>query len=373
MAESFLTVEAQPSGEVDCRLITGDEVVDQCRGGRLRLDGLDYQLVRHFSRWLTTRAQGWDIDEVRAFGQLLHRCLLADVWEWVRLQLDRNADDTLHLLLSFPSGRENASVASIPWEYLHVPAHQGPYDFLAMVPGLVLSRYASGPAPVSPLATTEPITVLPVVSDPDPYRLGEVAGDTVLDALQGLDPATGVQALPTLRQPTEVQLRQAMREHRPRLLHFIGHGEFDAAVGRGRVALVHPNGGTDWVDEYRLAGAVGQPGLAPLGVVLHTCEGGQVDYTDRFAGLAPELISRGVQCVVAMQYPVAPETAESFSIDLYEQLGRGVRLDVAVQSGRRHLVEAVDSDPRLVGVPMAFLSHSEPFPRQGLEESRGAP
>jgi CHAT domain-containing protein len=94
--------------------------------------------------------------------------------------------------------------------------------------------------------------------------------------------------------------------------------------------------------------------------VLHACEGGRNDYEYRHAGLAPSLVRQGVQCVVAMQYPVTNETANEFSRALYEALAGRQYLDEAVQTARQHIWKAT-KDARLLGVPMIYQRNAAPL------------
>jgi CHAT domain-containing protein len=158
------------------------------------------------------------------------------------------------------------------------------------------------------------------------------------------------------------RLAQAVAQARPDVVHFMGHGRFDPGNGTGALALVdpEPGGRYEWIDERRVAAAMCPDGGAPRVVVLHTCEGGRADTTFRFAGLAPELISRGVQCVVAMQYPIRNDTASRFSTALYTALATGAQLDEAVQACRNALVSPSGKDPHLVGVPVLYQHRADP-------------
>jgi CHAT domain-containing protein len=93
----------------------------------------------------------------------------------------------------------------------------------------------------------------------------------------------------------------------------------------------------------------------PRLVYLHSCSGAQTDYRASFAGIAPRLVRRGTQCVVAMQYAVTNRTANAFSKGFYRGLAAGLPLDEAVQSGRRTLAVHYESDPRLLGIPVVYL------------------
>ena len=333
--------------------------------GRLALDGLDSRLVHHFEQWLTLRDRTWLPDEIQTFGLLLHRCLFPpqpyDVWSWIEQQIAFSGEP-VRLTLQFPAGREYAHLTTVPWEYLHSPRGGPGSYFLARHPQLVLSRHAPPPPDAAPLRPLESLSVLPVVSDPSPDRLGPVEADDVLDTLAAVLRNPRFTFLPLVRDPDVGRLGEEVAATRPDLVHFMGHGRFDVATRSGALALRDrdPANRYEWVDERRVADALCPRGAVPRVVVLHTCEGGVADSTFRFAGHAPELIGRGVQCVIAMQYPIGNDTASAFSNALYERLAAGMQLDEAFQGCRDALADQLGEDPRLIGIPVLYQSSADP-------------
>jgi len=148
----------------------------------------------------------------------------------------------------------------------------------------------------------------------------------------------------------------AVAELDPDVIQFIGHGRYDDAEEQGRIALVDETGRADWVGEAALAQILGDVGDMPRLVFLHSCSGAQTDYRASFAGIAPRLIRRGTQCVVAMQYAVTNRMAVAFSQGFYRGLADRLPLDEAVQAGRRSLSVHYERDPRLLGIPVVYLN-----------------
>jgi CHAT domain len=329
------------------------------------LEGLDGELVHHFERWLTLRDRTWLEDEIRAFGRLLHRCLFPhkpyDVWSWIQDRMRESLDEPVRLSLEFPTGRKYAHVAAIPWEYLYAPGIFGDEGFfLARDPKVVLSRYAPGTGkrlPPEPL-----LRVLPVLANPSDNVLGPVVAGDVLAVLAKIAAQTQFEVLGVECNPDEHALGQAVSTSRPHVVHFMGHGRFDSDTGIGSLALRNsgPGAAYEWVSDRSVADRLCPNGHTPRVVVLHTCEGGRADTSFRFAGLAPELISRGVQCVIAMQYPIRNNAAQEFSTALYEQLSAGLQLDEAVQGCRDRMAISMRRDPRLIGVPMLYQRSADP-------------
>ncbi|MGW4060840.1 CHAT domain-containing protein [Amycolatopsis sp. NPDC004747] len=310
--------------------------------------GLDAELIRLFERWLTRRDSDWRESEIRAFGSLLHRCLFGRNWSWLQSIID--SVQRVRLELGFPA---ESRLAAIPWEYLYrpdTPTRRG--AFLATEPGLVLSRYIPLSGADSGFAPQETLTVLVVVSQPADPRLGEVEYEEVVEQISATATKLNYKVLPTLENPTERDLEEAVRVGAPDLVHFMGHGEFDDDRGAAALALVDQDGGADWVDDRRIAGILSRHRRAPRAVVLHSCNLGRADYEASFAGVAPQLIRHGVQSVIAMQYPVTNGTATAFSTSLYEALADGNDLDTAAQQARFRIC---GNDARLLGLPVVYL------------------
>ena len=113
-----ISVTVGLDGQVSARRLEDDAQYQG--GGKIGWSGLDRRLVGLFERWLRLRDRSWEEDEIRAFGDLLHRCLFPDdVWAWVEQQLDR--DTTTRLSLTFPWEGDYARLAAVPWEFLHAP------------------------------------------------------------------------------------------------------------------------------------------------------------------------------------------------------------------------------------------------------------
>lgn len=336
----------------------------QCNpAGRVDLRGLDGAVLRLFEQWLTLRDRHWDEQEIRVFGQLLHRQLfLDDCWDWVEAQAGSRGDDTVRLMLAFPADQASSRLASLPWEFLCVPDRPGRNGrFLVLEPWLVLSRVVPSGSLERVESPTDEVRILPVVGDSANPRLGAVDYDEVLQAIKETEVRAGFSLLDPLVDATVEELRACVSGApgaRPHVVHFLGHGRF--RDGRGAVALRDTDGGTDWVEEDRLARAVCTDAWAPALVVLHACEGGAASFQERFAGLAPRLVQAGALCVVAMQYAVTNSTARTFSTALYAALARDRSLDEAVHDARRALWEQTE-DPRLIGVPMIYQRTAEPL------------
>jgi len=355
-----VTVTVGSDGSVRAESSDGTGVAN----GHLHEDRLEEKLIRHFERWLALRERTWDEDEVRAFGMLLYRRLFADstdVWHYIQRRLDARGWSPLRIQLAFPDATEFASLAALPWEYLHTPESTGRSGyFLAAQPSLVLARYVPSSFEAPRLKPQESLRLLPVVADPDPFGLGEVDYAPALAVIDALDPASGIEPLPPLLDASPSGLGREIDRSRPQIVHFIGHGRFDPELGRGNLALTEVSGGAKWVTESQLVSRLCRPGHVPHLVVLHTCEGGRPEFEDRFAGLGPALVRAGVGYVAGMQYAVPNDVATIFTERLYELLSQREPLDRAVQECRFTLADVSD-DPRLLGFPVLYQSGTDPI------------
>jgi hypothetical protein len=353
MPVSEIEVTISGNGDLELRGEDGASL----RGGRHGVRGLDAELIRVFERGLSDRGREWQLADIRAFGGLLHRSLFpSDAWRWVEQILDAlPPGDRIRFQLAF-TAEGLGHLAAIPWEYLRVPDREGREGFfLATDRRCLLTRYIPSEQKRPRPAPAERVTVLALVSQPDDPTLGEVIADPVLSSLADIADKLPFD-LTVQRQPTRDTLTEAVAELDPDVIQFIGHGRYDDADEQGRIALVDQAGRADWVGEAALAQILGDVGDMPRLVFLHSCSGAQIDYRASFAGIAPRLIRRGTQCVVAMQYAVTNRMAVAFSQGFYRGLADRLPLDEAVQAGRRSLSVHYEGDPRLLGIPVVYLN-----------------
>lgn len=132
------------------------------------------------------------------------------------------------------------------------------------------------------------------------------------------------------------------------ILHFIGHGDFEAGDGEdiGYLRFNSPDDSADedWVEHARIQ-AVLQTYRDDLRlVILNACSVGQVsaqpnrERTGRgFVGMAPSILKAGIPAVIAMQYEIRDTIAIQFAETLYKRLSKGRwagHIDAAVTLAR---------------------------------------
>ncbi len=353
MKSTELTLVVQDDRTV--RAILQDGIARTVLGARLgtmKLDNLHRDLIGLFVGWLN-QEKITSRRELEVFGTLLYKMLFSgEIGRFLEQNLAeaQRAKQRLRIQLSFEE--KAADLASIPWEYLYEPD----YYFLATNVNLVLSRYiplATGRQTLAPGEGT--LHILLVVSKP--LDLGPVVSDGVIEPIQKLEEIYPIK-IDLLNKPTIDIFLDKIEEAKPHILHFIGHGRFNKADGNGEIALLdYDERSARWVKDDEFADYFVHMHSIPRLVFLHLCEGGAIDFSAGYAGLAPQLVRAGVQAVVAMQYPISNDAAIIFSQAFYRELAKGEPVDIAVQNGRWRITTRIPDayDSRVFGTPVLYM------------------
>jgi hypothetical protein len=134
--------------------------------------------------------------------------------------------------------------------------------------------------------------------------------------------------------PDTFAVRDAIADFQ--VVHYVGFGRFTGSSDQ--IALGgDAEFGIDYVEPGDLeeALAAGSPEL----VVLQMLEGRRDDLPADFSVLGPGVMENaaGISAVIASQYPIPGSETRKFNDTLYEHLGRGTSIDVAVQEARSKL------------------------------------
>ena len=349
---SELTVVVQDHENVRARTQDGAEV-----SGYFQLNTLHRNVISVFEDWLR-ECKISQRRELEALGALLYTTIFTGQMEtFFEQTLDRtlHAGHRLRLQLSFQKGA--ADLASLPWEYLYRPETEtAPGYFLSTAVNLVLSRYlplVTGRRTLQP--EESPLRILIVVAKPN--GLGPVLEEQTVADIQELVETYPIK-VNILENPTVDNFLVILEDARPHVVHFMGHGRFSQTEGKGEIALLAPDETSAlWIGDREFTEFFVQMRSIPRLIVLHLCEGGSIDFTANFAGLAPQLIRAGIQAVVAMQYRISNKAAIAFSRAFYRELASGEPVDNAVQSGRYRITLSVPRayDSRDFGTPVLYM------------------
>lgn len=258
-------------------------------------------------------------------------------------------------------------LADLPWEYLYA-RELG--RFLALSDETPLLRYIELAQDERPLAVVPPLRIVAVISDPSDVAKLDVEQEWVLlqEALRDLQGREQV-ALERLEQATLRALQDRLRQGDVHVLHFVGHGFFDAQHSQGGLVFEDDLGNSRRVSAEQLGTLLhDQPALRL--VFLNACEGARGASSSPFAGVAQKLVQQRVPAVLAMQFAVSDAAAIALSHEFYRALADGLALDEATSEARKAVYVAGETFEW--GTPVLF-SRSPDGAILGTEADRGQP
>lgn len=241
-------------------------------------------------------------------------------------------------------------LADLPWEYLYDATRK---NYLALSKETPIVRYLELPERVKPLAAPAPLKLLAVLASPSDRDALDVEGEwaRLQNALKTLVAQNKIQ-LTRLAPPTLDALRAQLRRDEYHILHFIGHGDFDASNHQGILIFEDERGRARRVNEDLLATLLQDARLLRV-VVLNACQGAQTWAQNPFAGTAPRLVQAGIPAALAMQFKISDQAALDFSSEFYATLADGYPIDAATNEARRAIFSSGNSIEW--GTPALFM------------------
>jgi len=272
----------------------------------------------------------------REFGVKLYNALFrGDVQRLLDLtrgNVQASATRGLRIRLSFENSRDDmVHVMSLPWELLAESASSDPISVSRRYP---LVRALDVMMPAAPAPFSPPFKVLVIVASPKGVPVLDLDAEkaNLTKEWAGLP---GVQV--TWMRGVFEDVRRFLDQEDPHVLHFMGHGDFDAGQGvllfetrEGEVRLVSGS-------EFGML-IKDEPSLRL--VFLNACKTamvGTASATGAFAGVATALVRAGVTAVLAMQFPISDRAAIVFSNTFYSSLIDGQPVDGAVGEARKEV------------------------------------
>lgn len=257
-----------------------------------------------------------------------------------------------------PSGRVNLIftselgwVADLPYEFLYDPVRE---SFLA-TSELNFTRNVVTAVPADGCPLREPpLRILVVVAQP--LGLAHLSVDQESNAIRSGFSALIDAKLATvdvLLEATPARLHQLLQISRPfDIVHFIGHGEYDAKTDTASLIFQDENGRMQ-----RVEASVAQQLFCRREIRLiflnacDTAKGGRADFN---RGLAQRLVQGGVPAVVANQYSVLDVTATSFAQHFYWSLAHGASVGDAAREARIAVNYSIPGENIDWAVPVIF-------------------
>ncbi|HEV8578202.1 MAG TPA: CHAT domain-containing protein [Thermoanaerobaculia bacterium] len=242
-----------------------------------------------------------------------------------------------------------AGLYDLPWELLYASETK---DYLGLNRLSPIVRYLELPRPSEAALFSPPLRVLLAAANPSgshPLDL-DAEGRLIRQSLASSEVEVAVLAHSHLE-----ALRESLLRGSYHVLHFMGHGTFDARTGIGSLLLESAAGHQETASGEVLANHL--KGCLPQLVVVNACHSGRAatDHGhDFYAGIASSLVMAGVPAVVAMRAPVTDRAAIAFSKALYREVAAGAPVDAAVAEGRLAIYRA---DPFSLewAIPVLFM------------------
>lgn len=223
------------------------------------------------------------------------------------------------------------TLAALPWELLFDP---GPRDFLSRNVLTPVVRCLDVPRGTEPRPVEPPLSILVAAASPEGLpALSLVRERALLEQIWGHQLGAKLELLPNA---TLSATYERLRHGNFQVLHFMGHGEFSMADGRGRLLFEDDCRQAAPVEGLVFAEALKSIPSLQL-VVLNACETAALPRRhglDPYSGVASALVLGGIPGVVAMQFPISDGAAITFGTGFYRALAAGEPVEGAVAAGR---------------------------------------
>lgn len=244
------------------------------------------------------------------------------------------------------------------WELLAVPGHGGRFlGFDRTKP--IIRTLSTRPSPRGLPPIEAPLGVLGVIANPADPRLATLKIEEEkahLEQLLAPNIKLGLVKLKWIEGPgTAAKIQRALSRDW-HVLHFIGHGDFDASRDEGVLYLEDGAGGATAVPASVLGAMLA--GRSVRLMVLNSCRGAVVGQGGLFTSAAAQLALH-VPAVVAMQLSISNTAGGVFAERFYESLLGGSPVEVAVAEGRLALA-LMPSHPAIEWpAPVLYLATKE--------------
>ncbi len=228
-----------------------------------------------------------------------------------------------------------AAISGLPWELLYDARNNA---FLAQSERTPVVRFLDVPQSPRPMTVDGPLRILAVISSPiDLEELDVDAEERRLREALAPRVESGLVVIDRLPSATLGELGDWLRRHSTHVIHFVGHGDFDARLREGVVYFQDEHGKSSPVTSSVLGPFIRDHDPLRM-VVLNACRSARSDAVDPFAGMAQGLVQQDATAVVAMQFPISDRAAVTFTGEFYGALVDGLPVDQAVTSARKALL-----------------------------------
>jgi hypothetical protein len=240
-------------------------------------------------------------------------------------------------------------LASLPWEYLYNRYMQ---RFLALSEQTPIVRYLSLPEPPLAPLVPPPLNILVMISCPKglPAINYENEAGAMRKALKALVDSQKIY-LKFLSRGTPEALQDELLRGKYHIFHFIGHGGFDHASGRGVLFMEGEAGNAQAIAGDKLNVMLDHFHLRLA--ILNSCEGASSGGLVSLGGVAQNMVQRGLPAVIAMQFKIRDDSAVLFSRNFYSAMAEGYAVDACLANARKAIFVAGNSVEW--GTPVLFM------------------
>lgn len=306
------------------------------------------------------------LEEAKRVGTLLSEALLADKVGELFAAVRRDADGagrgvrlTLHL-------DDAPELMEVPWEFLYRDR-----GFVAQSIYTPVVRSLDLGTGILPRPVTGPLRILGVVSSPRGFaELDGPREQANLEAALAGPLSQGLVEITWLETATAAELdRVVSAPDAFHVLHYIGHGAYDARTADGVLVLEDPSGNAAEMTGDDLGMLLRDERTLRL-ALLNSCQGARTSHVDPFSGVATSLLHCGIPAVVGMQFDITDGAAIAFSSRFYLALVQGYPVDAALALARRAVFAAgLEAE---FGTPVLYLRGSDTRLFEPVQAAAGA-
>lgn len=274
------------------------------------------------------------VSEVGLLGSILSRAVLpGDIGE--RFSELRKESGRLAITLRFEDDTD-PDLIQLPWEHLYYEEAAGAGTCLARDGRTTFARALGRTVHAAKPPSRHSLRVLLVAVRPEWATAGEAAISAVDEVVRDLESLSARNdSVDVVRieenSPDASAIEQVVADFH--VVHYVGFGRFTGASDQ--LALGGDGEfGIEYVGPQQLADALapGQPEL----LVLQLLRGREIDVPADLSVFGSDVLKAAerLQAVLGWQYPTTARSVTQFNRTLYEQLGHGSTIEVAVQEAR---------------------------------------
>jgi tetratricopeptide (TPR) repeat protein len=229
---------------------------------------------------------------------------------------------------------EAPELNNLPWEYLYDRSRD---TFFALSSETPLVRYLDLPEPPSDLQGEPKLRVLAVIASPAGYPPLDVEREwaNLKIALHDLE-ANGQVAIDRLTPPSIEALQRQLLRQEYHILHFLGHGTFDAEANDSVLLLQDEASHPQVVTGQDFSTLLRDHRSLRL-ALLNACEGAEAAVGDAYSGVAQRLVRDGIPAVIAMRTVISDKAGVALASSFYGALAEGAAVDTALAESRKAL------------------------------------